>query len=113
MPARGGHTAEAAKLVSFLLTDPAAVKLLKVERGIPAIPAVQSQIEPLLDATGKMSLTFAQDLLDEVVPPPQVTPQNASGYGADVTRIGTNVLFDRKSPADATRGLLAVIEGSR
>ena len=81
LPSRGKHPAEAAKLVSFLLTDPAAVKILKVERGVPAIPAVQSQIKPVLDATGKMSLAFAQDLQDEVVPPPQVTPQNASGYG--------------------------------
>jgi multiple sugar transport system substrate-binding protein len=100
-------------LVSFLLTDPAAVKILKVERGVPAIPAVQSQIEPVLDATGKMSLTFARDLQDEVVPPPQVTPQNASGYGAEATRIGTDVLFERKTPADAARELLGVIESSR
>ena len=77
---RGKHSAEAAKLVNFLMTDPAAVKILKVERGVPAIPAVQSEIKPVLDATGKMSLAFAQDLQDEVVPPPQVTPQNASGY---------------------------------
>ena len=113
MPADGEHPEEAAKLVDFLLTDPAAVKVLKVERGVPAIPAVQSEIEPLLDETGKMSLAFAQDLQDEVAPPPQVTPQNASGYGAEVTRIGTDVLFDRKSPADAARDLLGVIESSR
>jgi len=113
MAARGEHTEEAAKLVDFLMTDPAAVKVLKVERGVPAIAEVQSVIEPELDATGKMSLTFAQDLQDEVVPPPQVTPQNASGYGGEATRIGTDVLFDRKSPADAAKDLLAVIkEGS-
>ena len=113
LPARGEHSEEAAKLVSFLMTDPAATKVLKVERGVPAIPAVQSEIEPLLDATGKMSLTFAQDLQDEVVPPPQVTPQNASGYGGDVTRIGTDVLFERKSPADAADELLGLIESIR
>jgi multiple sugar transport system substrate-binding protein len=99
-------------LVDFLMTDPAAVKVLKVERGVPAIAEVQSVIEPELDATGKMSLTFAQDLQDEVVPPPQVTPQNASGYSGEVTRIGTDVLFDRKSPADAAQELLAVISES-
>ena len=113
LPAHGEHSAEAAKLVSFLLTDPAAVKILKVERGVPAIPSVQAQIEPLLDPTGKMSLTFAQDLQDEVAPPPQVTPQNASGYSAEVTRIGTDVLFDRKTPADAAKELQGVIESSR
>ena len=113
MPADGKNPTEAAKLVSFLLTDPAAAKILKVERGVPAIPAVQSEIEPLLDATGKMSLTFAQDLQDEVVPPPQVTPQNASGYSGEMTLVGSDVLFDRKSPADAARDLLAVIDRSR
>jgi multiple sugar transport system substrate-binding protein len=113
LPAHGEHSAEAAKLVSFLLTDPAAVKILKVERGVPAIPSVQAQIEPLLDPTGKMSLTFAQDLQDEVAPPPQVTPQNASGYSAEVTRIGTDVLFGRKTPADAAKELQGVIESSR
>ena len=60
LPARGEHSEEAAKLVSFLMTDPAAVKILQVERGVPAIPAVQSEIEPVLDATGKMSLAFAR-----------------------------------------------------
>jgi multiple sugar transport system substrate-binding protein len=110
--ARGQHPEQAAKLVSFLMTDPAAVKILKVERGVPAIAEVQSVIEPELDATGKMSLKFAQDLQDEVVPPPQVTPQNASGYGAEATRLGTDVLFDRKTPADAAKELLAVIKES-
>jgi multiple sugar transport system substrate-binding protein len=112
LPARGEHSEEGAKLVSFLMTDPAAVKILKVERGVPAIAEVQSLIEPELDATGKMSLTFAQDLQDEVVPPPQVTPQNASGYSGEVTRIGTDVLFNRKTPADAAQELLAVIKES-
>ena len=59
-----------------------------------------------------MSLAFAKDLQDEVVPPPQVTPQNASGYSAEVVRIGTDVLFKRKSPAEAAEELLAVIEES-
>jgi multiple sugar transport system substrate-binding protein len=113
LPAKGEHSEQAAKLVNFLLTDPAAVKVLKVERGVPAIPAVQSEIQPLLDATGKMSLAFAQDLQDEVVPPPQVTPQNASGWGGEVTRVGTDVLFNRKSPADASKELMSLIESSR
>jgi multiple sugar transport system substrate-binding protein len=107
---RSEHPEEAAKLISFLMTDPAAVKVLKVERGIPAIPAVQSQIEPLLDDTGKMALEFARELQAEVVTPPQVTPQNASGFGTEVTPIGTDVLFGRKTPADGARDVLALLD---
>lgn len=107
---RSDYPAEAAKLISFLMTDPAAVKILKVERGIPAIPAVQSQIEPLLDPTGKMALEFARQLQAEVVTPPQVTPQNASGFGTEVTPIGTDVLFGRKTPADGAQGVLTLLD---
>ena len=39
--ARSEHPEAGAKLVDFLLTDPAATKILTTERGIPAIPAVQ------------------------------------------------------------------------
>lgn len=108
--ARSEHPEEAAKLISFLMTDTEAVKIIKVERGVPAIPAVQTEIEPLLDATGKMSLKFAQDMQAEVVPPPQVTPQNASGFGAEVTPIGTDVLFGRKSPADGAKDVMTAIQ---
>lgn len=110
---RSEHPEEAAKLINFLMTDPTPVKILKVERGIPAIPAVQSEVAPLLDATGKMSLEFSQDLQDEVVPPPQVTPQNASGFSAEMTPVATEVLFGRKSPADAAREVMTQIESSR
>ena len=109
---RSEHPAEAAKLVNFMMTDPAAVKILKVERGIPAIPAVQSEIEPLLDPTGKMSLAFAQEMQAEVVPPPQVTPQNASGFGRGDAHRHRRV-FGRKTPADAAKEVQTVIESSR
>ena len=100
--------------MSFLLTDPAVpANRIKDQGGCAGIPAVRpGNRGRYLDETGKMSLTFARDLQAEVVPPPQVTPQNASGYSAEVTRIGTDVLFDRKSPADAAEELLAVIEES-
>lgn len=111
--ARSEHPEAAAKLISFLMTDPAAVKIIKVERGVPAIPAVQAEIAPLLDKTGKLSLAFAQELQAEVVPPPQVTPQNASGFGAEVTPIGTDVLFGRKSPADGATAVLAAVQASQ
>jgi multiple sugar transport system substrate-binding protein len=110
---RSKHPEQAAKLVSFLMTDPAAAKILKVERGVPAIPAVQAEIKPLLDETGKMSLSFAQEMQAEVVPPPQVTPQNASAFGTSVTPIGTDVLFGRKTPADAAKDIQALIDSSR
>ena len=51
--ARSKHTEAAAKLVDFLMTDPAATKILTTERGIPAIPAVQKEIAPAAGPAGQ------------------------------------------------------------
>ena len=82
---RSEHPEASAKLIDFLLTDPAATKILTTERGIPAIPAVQKEVAPLLDPQAKIALEFSQSITPELVPPPQVTPANASGFGSEFT----------------------------
>ena len=81
---RSKQAEASAKLIDFLLTDPAATKVLTTERGIPAIP-VQKEIAPLLDPQAKIALEFTQSISPELVPPPQVTPPNASGFSAEFT----------------------------
>ena len=110
---RSKNAEASAKLVDFLLTDPAATKILTTERGIPAIPAVQKEVAPLLDPQGKIALDFSQAVTPELVPPPQVTPQNASGFSKQFTVVGTDVLFGRSSPADAAKKTLSLIQGMK
>jgi multiple sugar transport system substrate-binding protein len=110
---RSQHADASAKLVDFLLTDPAATKVLTTERGIPAIPAVQKEIAPLLDPQAKIALDFSQSIGPELVPPPQVTPPNASGFSAEFTPVGTEVLFGRSSPADGATKVLSIIENMK
>ena len=102
-----------AKLIDFLLTDPAATKILTTERGIPAIPAVQKEIAPLLDPQAKIALEFSQSIAPQLVPPPQVTPPNASGFSAEFTPVGTDVLFGRSSPAEGATKVLAIIQSMK
>ena len=66
----------------LLLTDPAATKVLTTERhsGDP-----QQGGAPLLDPQAKVALDFTQSISPELVPPPQVTPPNASGFSAEFT----------------------------
>jgi multiple sugar transport system substrate-binding protein len=110
LSARTKNTEAGAKLVDFLLTDPAATKVLTTERGIPAIPSVQQEIAPLLDPQAKVALDFSQAIAPELVPPPQVTPANASGFTSEFTPVGTDVLFGRTSPADGAAKVLAMIK---
>lgn len=107
---RSEHPEQAAKLVDFLLTDPAATKVLTTERGIPAIPAVQEEIAPLLDPQAKIALEFSQAVTPELVPPPQVTPVNASGFSGEFTTTGTEVLFGRMTPAEGATKTLSLVQ---
>ena len=111
--ARSKQAEASAKLIDFLLTDPAATKVLTTERGIPAIPAVQKEVAPLLDPQAKIALEFTQSVTSELVPPPQVTPPNASGFSAEFTPVGTDVLFGRTSPADVATKVLSIIQSMK
>jgi len=110
---RSEHTDASAKLVDFLLTDPGAAKILTTERGIPAIPAMQKEVAPLLDPQAKIALEFSQAITPELVPPPQVTPRNASGWSKEFTVVATDVLFGRTSSADGATKVLSILQGMK
>jgi multiple sugar transport system substrate-binding protein len=110
---RSKNTDAAAKLIDFLLTDPAATKILTTERGVPAIPAVQKDVAPLLDPQAKVAVDFSQAVTPELVPPPQVTPRNASGFSKQFTVVGTDVLFGRTSPADGAKKVLELTQSMK
>jgi len=110
---RSENSEAGAKLIDFLLTDPAATKILTTERGIPAIPAVQKEVAPLLDPQATVALEFSQTITPELVPPPQVTPRNASGFSKEFTVVGTDVLFGRTSPADGATKVLALTQSMK
>lgn len=109
--ARSTQSENAAKFVDFMLTDPAATRILTTERGVPAIPAVQEEILPVLTPQARISLEFTQAITPELVDPPQVTPANASSWNTDFPTIGTEVLFGRTTPADAAERTVTAAEG--
>ena len=113
LSARSKQSAAGAKLVDFLMTDPAATKILTTERGIPAIPAVQEEVAPLLDPQAEVGLKFSQAITPELVPPPQVTPQNASGFSTEFTAAGTEVVFGRMTSAEGATKTLALIDSMK
>ena len=105
------HPAEAARFVDFLINDEEAARILGVERGVPANPEIQEAIKPDLSPTGVMATEFAADLQDEVVDPPQVTPDFASDFGGEVGRIGSEVMFGSLTPEEGAQAVLAILEG--
>jgi multiple sugar transport system substrate-binding protein len=104
------HPAEAAKLVDFLINDVDAAKVLGVERGVPANPEIQEAIQPQLSPTGVMATEFAATMQEEVIDPPQVTPDYASDFDAEFGRIGSGVLFGSTSPEQGAQEVLDLLD---
>ncbi|WP_146899101.1 ABC transporter substrate-binding protein [Cellulomonas aerilata] len=104
------HPAEAAQLVDFLINDVDAAKVLGVERGVPANPEIQEAIQPQLSPTGVMATEFAATMQEEVIDPPQVTPDFASDFDAEFGRIGSGVLFGQTSPEEGAQAVLDILE---
>jgi len=111
--ARTEHSEAAAKLVDFLLTDPAATKILGTERGIPAIASVQDAIAPQLDPQATVALKYTQAVAPDLVAPPQVTPANASGFTPEFLNVSTEAMFDQISSTDAADKTLSIIESMK
>lgn len=111
--ARTAHSEAAAKLVDFLLNDPAATKILGTERGIPAVASVQDTIAPQLDPQATIALNYAQAVAPDLVSPPQVTPANASGFTPEFLNISTQAMFGQISSSDAAKKTVTMIEGMK
>ncbi|MGP9536385.1 ABC transporter substrate-binding protein [Brachybacterium sp. AOP43-C2-M15] len=108
----GAQTADpdaAGALSDFLLTDEGAAEVLKIERGIPAFPAIQEAVRPLLTENELVSLDFAQAMQDEVVKPPVVTPASAVGFGDEFTRLAQDALFDRSTASEVADEMLQIL----
>ena len=99
-----------ATLVDFLLRDPEAAKVLKIERGVTAFPELQDDIGTVLTDEEMISLDFARDLQSEVVRPPLVTPDSGVGFGDELSRLSEESLFGNRTPEDAAAEILSVLE---
>ncbi|APX34843.1 sugar ABC transporter substrate-binding protein [Brachybacterium sp. P6-10-X1] len=111
LSAKTADTAAAAELTNFLLTDEAAAEKLKIERGIPAFPAIQEAVRPLLSENALISLDFAQEMQEEVVTPPVVTPASGVGFGDQYTRLAEESLFEERSTSAVADEMLEILTG--
>ncbi|WP_232820394.1 ABC transporter substrate-binding protein [Brachybacterium sp. YJGR34] len=109
--AQSGAVESSAMLVDFLLRDPEAAKVLKIERGVTSFPELQSEIETVLDENEMVSLDFARDMQAEVAPPPLVTPASGVGFSDEMSRLGEESLFGTRPPAEIAEELLTVLTG--
>ncbi|WP_265520404.1 ABC transporter substrate-binding protein [Oerskovia flava] len=106
------HPEAAAKLVDFLLNDPAAGELMLSDRGMPANTSVRDGIQELLPPVEQQAAAFLEDLEDEIVDGAPVPPVGAGEVVEIIRRINTEVLFGRLSPQEAAAQFTAEVEAA-
>ncbi|QBI52157.1 ABC transporter substrate-binding protein [Streptomonospora litoralis] len=97
---RSEHPEAAAKLVDFLVNDPAAAEFIKSDRGIPANPEIRAHLEGDLTDSQKVEFAFV-DRMSGLVDGDFVIGPTGSTESVDLLqRTNESVLFGRQSPAE-------------
>ncbi|NUP35612.1 MAG: extracellular solute-binding protein [Streptomyces sp.] len=101
------HPAESALLVNFLTGDRDAAKILGVERGLPAVPALRSEIRGSLTSEDRGAAAFVESIeKGPVGSAPAIAPTGASDVETVLTRYGQEVMFGRSDPESAAKDFL-------
>ncbi|GGK77287.1 ABC transporter substrate-binding protein [Mangrovihabitans endophyticus] len=106
--ARSAHPAEAALFVDFLANSTQAGDVLLTDRGVPANTAVRAAVLPKLSGADKAAADYLEAI--QVGPAPRVTPNGASDIEAILKRHTEEVLFARRTPAQAAAGFIKELQ---
>lgn len=96
----------AAKLANFMVADPEGIKLLGVERGVPASASMRDMLAPTLDEIGKRVVEYIAALGDYTAPLPPAPPKGAGEIQFLLLRISQEVAFGSSSAEEGAKQLV-------
>ncbi|MBE8522711.1 extracellular solute-binding protein [Amycolatopsis sp. H6(2020)] len=97
---RSAHKDAAAKLLSFLVNNPEAGKLLGVARGLPPNTAIREQVCGAAQAATKAVCDYEKSVADRIGPATGLWPTGSAAVKRDFQRGYDDVIFGRVSVAD-------------
>lgn len=101
--AKTRHPEAAAKLIDFLINDEQAGKLLLTDRGVPANPEIRTAIADRLTPAGKVEVDYIDTVGKIKSAPTFIGPVGSTEVAEITSRVSTDVLFERTTPAEAAR----------
>jgi multiple sugar transport system substrate-binding protein len=110
MSANTEHPEEAAMFIDFMLNSETAGDIILADLGLPANLDIRERIVPQLPEIDRQSAEFVADLADEVVDSPPVPPAGAGEIAEVMSRINSEVLFERLTPEDGAAQLRTEVE---
>lgn len=101
---------QAGAFLNFFITDPAATKVLGVERGVPETAAVREMLAAELDDMSRLQIEYIDSLgeLAGALPPPP--PQGAGEIQFSLKRINEEIGFGSQTPAEGGATLVSEAE---
>lgn len=108
--ARTEHPEEAARLVDFMLNEPAAAESFLTDRGLPVNTDVREAIMDDLTPVQQAEAEYLNRLEEAVGDPVPPAPVGSTETASIVTRLNSEVLFDRTTPQEAAEQMIAEVE---
>lgn len=102
--ARSAAPEQAVALVSFLLTDPEAARIVLTDRGVPAIASQREAILQDLSATAQAEVAYIDQLSGMDLAPTWIGPDGSTAIEEITPRYQQEMLFGRRTPAEAAAG---------
>ena len=97
--AKGSEAPETAvALANFLVMDPGAVKILGVDRGVPASSIMRDLLFPQLDNVSQATISYISEVAPYIGPLPPIPPQGAGEVAIVLQRISHEVGFGVLTP---------------
>ncbi|MFD0206791.1 MULTISPECIES: ABC transporter substrate-binding protein [Saccharothrix] len=97
------HPEAAAKLISFLVDDPAAGAAIGTDRGIPANREIRAGLAGSLNEHQEVEVAFIEEVSGKVTDELVQGPVGSTDTSQILQRVNSDVLFDRIGPPDAAR----------
>src|SRR5439155_22725204 len=92
-----------ARLINFLVNDPAAGAAILTDRGIPANKKIREAIAGTLNEHQKVEVAFIDKVSAKVAPALVLGPVGSTDTLQILQRINSDVLFNKIKPVDAAR----------
>ncbi|MBB3999435.1 ABC transporter substrate-binding protein [Aureimonas pseudogalii] len=96
----------AVAFANFLVADPAGVKALGTERGVPASAAMRDLLTPDLNEVDRIMVDYIALITPDVGLLPPSPPPGAGELAFVLKRLNEEIGFERTSPADAGEALV-------
>ncbi|MEU8248577.1 extracellular solute-binding protein [Nonomuraea sp. NPDC048916] len=104
--AKTEHSAEAAKLIDFLVNDPDAAGILLSDRGLPTNAKVLAAVKDKLPPVDQKTLTFIEEVKSELSP--IIAPPKGALQMEDILKRNTEeLLFGKATPDQAAQKFLS------